>query len=100
MQKQDLETSNNAIHKQLLSAVEEVLKDYPETITLDSKLTIEDCYNKMKSEAQKKAVNSSYCFGPEETRDFIINYLGLKKDGQNILNEEKKSDFINLEDFI
>lgn len=92
MQRQDIETSNNEQYKQLLMAMEEILKDYPTSIVIDSKLTIEDCFNKMKEEARKKAVSGCYCFGPIETKDFIIKYLGLA--------EVQQTNFINLEDFM
>ena len=100
MQKQDLETNENIVLKQLLTVVVEVLKDYTETVDINPKLTIEDCYNKMKSNARKKAVNNSYCFGPEETKEFIVKYLDLDKSNQKTIKEEVKSNFVNLEDFI
>lgn len=100
MQKQDLETSEDIVLKQLLEAVEEVLKDYPDYIDIDSSLTIENCYEKMKTRAKQKAVNNIYCFTPKETKKFIIEYLGFKdieqKDSINIT----KTNFVNLEDFI
>lgn len=96
MQRQDIETNNNEVLKQLLLAFEEVLKDYPLTTELSSNLTIEDCYNKMATEARNKAENNSYCFAPKETKEFIIKYLGLNSKQQ----ETKQTTFINLEDFI
>ncbi len=100
MQKQDLETSKDVVLKQLLEAVEEVLKDYPLNIELDSKLTIKDCYEKMKTKARQKAVNNSYCFAPKETKEFIIEYLGLKDIKQEDSINEIKTNFIHLEDFL
>ena len=100
MQKQDLETSKDVVLKQLLEAVEEVLKDYPLNIELDSKLTIKDCYEKMKTKARQKAVNNSYCFTPKETKEFIIEYLGLKDIKQEDSINEIKTNFIHLEDFL
>lgn len=92
MQRQDIETSNNELYKQLLIAMEEVLKEYPSSINIDSSLTIEACYNKMKEEAHEKAVSGCYCFGPIETREFIIRFLGL--------TEIHNTNFVNLEDFM
>ena len=92
IQRQDLVTSSNNNVKQMLEAFEEVLKDYPLTQEIDNSKTCEECYKKMEEEAHKKSINGSYCFGPSETKEFIINYLGLEnKDNTTI---------INLEDFI
>lgn len=92
MQKQDLVTSNDENAKQMLMCFEEVLKEYPSTQEIDSSKTCKDCYSKMETEAKKKAVNGRYCFSPEMTKQFIINYLGLTK--------IVKSNIIRLEDFI
>lgn len=100
MQRQDLETSKNEILNQLLEAVEEVLKNYPNYIDLGSNLTIENCYEKMKTRAKQKAVNNSYCFTPKETKQFIIEYLGLKDIKQEDSINTTKTNFVNLEDFI
>ena len=100
MQRQDLETSNNLVFKQLLDAVEEVLKDYPDYVNLDSSLTIENCYEKMKTRAKQKAFNNCYCFTPKETKEFIIEYLSLKDIKQEDSTNTTKTNFINLEDFI
>ena len=100
MQRQDLETSKDIVLKQLLEAVEEVIKDYPNYIDLDSSLTIENCYEKMKTKAKQKAVNNSYCFTPKETKEFIIEYLGLKDIKQEDSSNTTKTNFVNLEDFI
>lgn len=100
MQRQDLETSKDIVLKQLLEAVEEILKDYPVYVDLDSSLTIENCYEKMKTRAKQKAVNNSYCFTPKETKEFIIEYLGLKDIKQKDSSNTTKTDFVNLEDFI
>lgn len=100
MQKQDLETKKDIVLKQLLEVVEEVLKDYPNYTDLDSNLTIEDCYEKMKTRAKQKAVNNCYCFTPKETKQFIIEYLGLKDVKQEDSTNTTKTNFINLEDFI
>ena len=100
MQRQDLETNKDIVLKQLLVAVEEVLKDYPDYVDLDSSLTIENCYEKMKTRAKQKAVNNSYCFAPKETKEFIIEYLGLKDIKQEDSSNTTKTNFVNLEDFI
>ncbi len=100
MQRQDLETSNNLVFKQLLNAVEEVLEDYPDYIDFNSNLTIEDCYEKMRTRAKQKAVNNCYCFTPKETKEFIIEYLSLKDIKQKDSINTTKTNFINLEDFI
>jgi len=100
MQRQDLETSNNLVFKQLLNAVEEVLEDYPDYMDFNSNLTIEDCYEKMKTRAKQKAVNNCYCFTPKETKEFIIEYLGLKDIKQENSINTTNTNFVNLEDFI
>lgn len=91
MQRQDLVTSNDENAKQMLLCFEEVLKDYPESLEIDSSKTCKDCYNKMYEEAKKKAVKGSYCFTNEATKQFILDYLGIAK-------TENKT-FVKLEDF-
>ena len=92
MQRQDLVTSNNEILKELLMAIEEVLRDYPATTEFDNDLTVSKCYEKMKKFAKSKAANGCYCVGTVETKKIIKDYFGLK--------EIEKQNFINLEDFI
>lgn len=92
MQRQDLVTNNNAVLKELLLAFEGILADYPQSTDIDSSLTVEACYKKMSEFARGKAVNGCYCFGPDETKSFVVDYLKL--------GEVKKQDFLNLEDFI
>lgn len=92
MQRQDLVTSTNQNLKQMLEAFEELLKDYPVTQEIDNNKTCEECYKLMEKEAEEKAVNGKYCFGPSATKEFIIKYLGL--------DIQKQATVINLEDFI
>lgn len=92
MQRQDLVTNNNATLKELLLAFKEILADYPRSTDIDSSLTVEACYKKMEEMAREKAVSGCYCFGPDETKSFVVDYLKL--------GEVKKQEFLNLEDFI
>ncbi len=91
MMKQDLETKHDETLNQLLLCFEEILKDYPASTEIDNSKTIEECYKSMEKYAKENAKNNSYCFTPEKTKEFIVNYLGLKT---------VKTAFINLEDFI
>lgn len=93
MQKQDLATSTNRNLKVMLSAFEEILKDYPESTEIDSKKTCEECYKLMEKEARENAVDGGYCFGYEESKTFILNYLGLEE-------VKDTSTYVTLEDFI
>lgn len=92
MQRQDLLTSNNEVLKELLRAIEEVLIDYPATTEFDGKLTVENCYEKMKGFAKAKAVNGCYCVSPDEVKVIVKDYFGL--------TGVEKQDFVNLEDYI
>lgn len=89
--KQDLTTKNDETLNQLLICFEEILKEYPAQTEIESAKTVEDCYKNMEKYAKEHSKNNSYCFTPTQTKDFIINYLGLKS--------QTKS-FIKLEDFI
>lgn len=91
MQRQDLVTSNDENAKQMLLCFEEILKDYPESLEIDPAKNCKDCYAKMYNEAHKRAVKGSYCFVGEPAKQFIIDYLGLKK--------SEKTIFVKLEDF-
>lgn len=91
MQRQDLVTSTDENAKQMLLCFEEILKDYPANTEIDASKTCKDCYSKMYNEAHKRAVKGSYCFIGEPAKQFIIDYLGLKKSG--------KTTFVKLEDF-
>lgn len=79
MMQDDLQTSDKAEYKELLCAVEEVLKDYPSSTEIDNEKTIEGCYKAMYDFASKNRKGSSYLFGAAQTKDFIINYFGLKE---------------------
>lgn len=96
MQKQDLTTNENPLLEQLLYVFEAVLKDYSPLTDVSSELTVEDCYHKMEAEAKRKAKNGVYCFGPEETKKFVISYLKLTSESPSDI----KTKLINLEDFI
>ena len=91
MMHQDIETSNNENVKQVLMCFQDILKEYPSSVDIDSSKNCEDCYKQMKAEAQKRAQNGSYCFAGDSLKEFIVNYLGLEK-----INNSKK---IKLEDF-
>lgn len=88
MMKEDLETKNSESLNQLYQCFDEILKDYSSQTEIDSTKTIEECYKNMEKYARENAKNGAYCFTPEKTKDFIINYLNLKPKG-----------FIKLEDF-
>lgn len=89
--KQDLSTKNDETLISLLQCFEEVLKEYPSQTDIDSIKTVEECYKKMEKYAEDNVKGNVYCFTPENTKTFIIDYLGLKF--------QTKS-FIKLEDFI
>lgn len=89
--KQDLTTKNNETLNELLQCFEEVLKEYPTQTDIDSIKTVEECYKKMEEYARENAKNNTYCFTPNKTKSFVIDYLGLKT--------QIKS-FVKLEDFI
>lgn len=91
MQEQDLETSSNNLHKQMLLCFKHLLQDYPEDIEINESKTCAECYDKMFEKAKKEHIE---VFGPEDTKNFIIEYLGITK----ILHSNAK--MIKLEDFI
>ncbi|MBQ8845068.1 MAG: hypothetical protein IJ008_03520 [Clostridia bacterium] len=91
MMKQDLVTKNDKNLYQVLEIFENILKDYPSTLNIDSSKSIEECYKNMEKYAKSHAKNGCYCFSGVESTNFIINYFGLKKQ-ENI--------FLKLEDFI
>lgn len=93
MMHQDLETSNNQEAKQVLLCFEEILKEYPNSVEIDSSKNCDDCYKKMKIEAQKRATNGSYCFLGDSLKEFIIEYLGLESLKDKSANKIKFEDF-------
>lgn len=93
MMHQDLETSNNENAKQVLRCFEEVLKDYPSTVEIDSSKSCEDCYKQMEIAAKEKAVNGSYCFAGDSLRTFIIKYLDLPVLAKDAIKKVRLEDF-------
>lgn len=91
MMKQDLETSDNGVLKQLLLSVEEFLQDFPASTEIDSAKSISDLYAKMEVYAKKNAKGSRFVFGPLDLKKFFLDYFGLK---------EVDASFFKLEDFI
>lgn len=94
MMKQDLETSDDENYKQIYLCFEEILKSYPSSQEIDNSKNCKDCFDKMKSEARKKAKNGFYCFTPDQAKEFIIKYLNLHE------TIPSKSKILKLEDFI
>ena len=94
MMHQDLETNNNENAKQVLMCFEEILKEYPASTDIDSSKNCDDCYQKMKEEAKKRAQDGSYCFLGDSLKTFIIEYLGL----ENVQNKQPNK--VRLEDFL
>lgn len=93
MQEQDLVTKNDLILNELFECFKEVLNDYPSSVEIDSKKSVEECYHQMEQEARKKAVNGKFCFGPLTTKKFIIDYLGLTETVSNFK-------IVNITDFL
>ena len=78
MMRQDAITGDQQI-KTMLSCFEEVLKEYPDTVEIDGKKNLKECFNKMRDYARENQVDGSYFFSPQQTYDFIKNYLELKE---------------------
>ena len=76
--RQDATTGDQQI-KTMLTCFEEVLKEYPDTTEIDDKKNLQECFNQMRDYARKNQVDGSYFFSPQQTYDFIKNYLGLKE---------------------
>ena len=93
MMHQDIETNNNENAKQILMCFEEILKEYPSSTEIDSSKNCEDCYKKMKIEAQKRATDGSYCFIGDSLRIFIVDYPDLEKPSSSNVNKIKFEDF-------
>ena len=95
MQRQDLETLNNDVLNSLCDLFEEILKDYPNFLDIDSTKSVSGCFSEMRKFAQSKAKNGEYCFGHKQSIDFVIKYLNLERKQESVDN-----DFVDLNDFI
>ena len=96
MQRQDLVTLNSDVLNNLCDLFEDILKDYPNNIDIDSKKSVSGCYSEMRKLAKSKAKNGEYCFGNKESIDFVIKYLNIEAK----LEETTDNDFVDLTDFI
>lgn len=94
MQRQDIETNKNKMVHALCDCFEEVLKDVPFDIDIDSTKNVEDCLKKMETHARQHAEKGRFAFTPQEAIEFVVDYLGLK----NI--KQKSDNFVNLGDFL
>lgn len=93
MLKQDMVTNTNQNLKELSELVIEVINDYPSDLDIDSSKNVSDCYEEMFKVAQKKAINSRYAMGKEETIKIIKDYFKLPE-------MSNKANFVNFDDFI
>ncbi len=92
MQRQDLITKNDETLNALLECFNEVLKNLPRDVEIDSAKTVEQCYEQMYDYASKHRVGKSFCFTPRETKHFVESYLGVEHKSVGDL-------FVKLEDF-
>lgn len=98
MQRLNLETKNDEDLNVLYDCFEEVLKKVPKTTEIDSKKSVESCYEEMKDYAYKHQKNGSFFFSSVKAIEFIENYLEVS----NIIKQDssKTSEYIDLTDFL
>ena len=93
MMKQDLETSDNKMHKALFEVFVDVLAPYPINTEIDNNLTVADCYKEMEHYARENAKDGMFAYTKIEVQDFVIYYLKLNK-------LEYVNTHVKLEDFL
>lgn len=86
-------TQNNKILSELYKLIEDSLKVTSSEFEIDEKKTVKSCYDEMEDYAEKHQENQCYCFTESETREFVKNYFEIKE-------QEVKTEFVNLSDFI
>ena len=73
--------------------IEDSLKVTSSEFDIDENKTVKSCYDEMEDYAGSHQENQCYCFTESETRDFIKSYFEIKE-------QEVKTEFVNLSDFI
>lgn len=92
MIEQDLETKNESQLIELLDCIKEILKDFSDNIEIDSKKTVEECFEEMAKFARENQKNGCYAFTPKSSTEFIKKYLDL--------DNKEKNTRVNLYDFM